>query len=72
MDETVIVFDPTLWKGKDIGDNSQFWKSASIIRTYYKDGDKLVDVRFHYNNRISKGHFMSAIRFQWYIVQGER
>lgn len=55
----IKVFDPTLWQGKDVGDNSQFWKHAEVIRVYCdREGRLLADVRFLHDNRISKGHFI--------------
>lgn len=49
-----LVFDNKLWNGKDVGDNSQFWKLADII----EDNGYTVTVRFHHDGRISKGHFL--------------
>jgi hypothetical protein len=59
------VFDGKLWKeaGGDVGNNSQFWKPARILRTYARE-DSLVfrgkemnyDVEFLHDGRESKGH----------------
>lgn len=57
------VFDPLLWGGKDVGDNSQFWKNAEILRTYSTDdGEQVADVRFQHDGRISKGHFVFGMK----------
>jgi hypothetical protein len=59
--EWLVVFDAQAWKGKDVGDNTQFWKAARVVECYWKDGDQLVDVRFIDNMKaISRGHFLHA------------
>jgi hypothetical protein len=61
--ETMLVFDPVLWGGKDVGDNEQFWKPATILwRSLNEDGDVVARVRFHHDGRISHGHFVTAMR----------
>lgn len=62
MPETALVFDPLLWNNKDQGDNSQFWKEAEILERYQKGGDRLVNVRFLHDGRLSYGHFEAGIR----------
>ena len=56
----VLVFDPKLWNYKDEGDNSQFWKPATIV-AYTADGTTAT-VRFHHDGRLSKGHFVSGFK----------
>jgi hypothetical protein len=61
--DRVVVFDARLWGGRDVGDNSQFWKSATIIRTYWDcDGNLLADVQFDHDDRVSYGHFVDVMR----------
>lgn len=57
--EVKKVFDPRLWAGKDVGNNSQFFKPADILSRYksHIDGKELADVRFHHDGRTSRGHF---------------
>jgi hypothetical protein len=58
-----LVFDAKLWNGKDVGDNSRFWKPAEIIELdHYDEREQTATVRFLHNNRISRGHFISAMR----------
>ena len=60
---TVIVFDPKLWGGRDQGDNSQFWKPATLLRQYKDEyGRTLIDVRFAHDGRESRGHFLDGIK----------
>jgi len=55
-----LVFDPILWEGRDKGNNSQFWKRATILEI--EDYPELTaTVLFHHDGRISKGHFMYAM-----------
>ncbi len=66
--DRVIVFDPILWAGKDLGDNSQYWKPATVLKVYrdngrWTTGDWVVDVVFdHRPAQISHGHFTTFIR----------
>jgi hypothetical protein len=53
-------FDALLWNMKDVGDNDQFWKPATVVNvqegTYA--GAPLVDIVFdHRPDQVSKGHF---------------
>jgi len=59
----VIAFDDILWNGRDIGDNSCFYKPATVVSTYL-DHDKLlrVDIKFDHRDYISRGHFVSSLR----------
>ena len=58
-----VVFDAKLWGGKDVGDNSQFWKTATITELDHTEhGEEIATVMFHYDGRTSKGHFTSAMR----------
>lgn len=57
------VFDSKLWNGRDVGDNSQFWKPAEILKTYKTDnGEDVADVRFQHDGRTSKGHFIDGMK----------
>lgn len=59
----MCVFDSHLWGGKDVGNNSQFWKNAEILKTYKnEDGKNLAEVRFQHDGRISTGHFIDRMR----------
>lgn len=69
---TAIVFDPKLWGGRDVGDNSQFWKEAEILHIYRtRYGEEVADVRFLHDGRISRGHFMYAIRRMCHESDGD-
>lgn len=57
------MFDSRLWAGKDVGDNSQFYKPATIRALYKEQKDWFADVLFHYDGFISRGHFVTGIRF---------
>jgi hypothetical protein len=58
-----VVFDARLWGGRDVDDNSQFWKPATIVRTYWdSDGRLLADVQFDHDDRVSYGHFVDVMR----------
>lgn len=59
--KTGIVFDPKLWNGKDVGDNSQFYKEADILNIYRAGKDEVADVQFHHDGRVSRGHFTRGI-----------
>ncbi len=60
---TKLVFDPTLWDGRDQGDNSQFWKPATVLCEYVDEyGRLLADVRFHHDGRVSTAHFVEGMR----------
>jgi len=65
--DEVTVFDPKLWGSRDQGDNSQFFKTATVLSVYYKrpnpysSGGWLADVRFHHDGRVSHGHFVDCI-----------
>lgn len=65
--DTVKVFDASLWRdcGYDFEDNSFFWRDATILEIYLYDSrgfkDLLADVRFHYDGRVSRGHFVNGI-----------
>lgn len=54
------VFDSDSWqKTGDVGDNSQFWLEAEIIKetdTHLSSMQSIIDVKFN-DGRISKGHF---------------
>lgn len=57
------VFDCDAWRivGHDVGDNSMFWRPATIIEIYKRpDGDVLADVQFHGDGRFSRGHFIKV------------
>lgn len=54
-----LVFDADEWlkAGGDIGDNSQFWKTAKILKVKSSDGTCLVQFA---DGRLSEGHFYNA------------
>ena len=57
--ESLAVFDPELWGGRDKGDNSQFWKLATIENIWQDEhGRTLHDVRFDHDGHLSRGHFL--------------
>lgn len=63
----VLVFDGLLWKGRDIGDNSQFWKPATILDVYRYGscwtGEWVADVKFdHRPDKVSQAHFCKTLR----------
>jgi len=61
--EWKLVFDAQLWGGKDVGDNSQFWKTATIMEVHeHWSHREVATVMFHYDGRTSEGHFTSAMR----------
>jgi hypothetical protein len=62
--DTVMVFDAREWDGRDVGDNSQFWKPCRLLRVYQKHifhGEQLATVRWP-DGRVSDGHIVSAFR----------
>lgn len=63
LGRVVVVFDSYLWTkaGGDIGNNSWFWRLANVIAVHGDDGT--VDVQFIGDNRVSHGHFISAIEY---------
>lgn len=63
-DEIKLVFDGNAWsKTGDIGDNSVFWKPATIIaeRKTFEGDEDLVDVMFD-DGKVSKGHYKESIK----------
>ena len=62
--DVVLVFDARIWKerGYDIGDNSHCWKEATIISIQRYGRDDMASVRFHHDQHVSQGHFLSAMR----------
>lgn len=59
-----LVFNAAKWGPTgDVGDNSQFWEEAEILRQYDDDDyhELLADVQFP-DGTISSGHFISAMR----------
>jgi len=67
--ENIIAFDNEDWDkaGKDVGDNSCFYKEAKIIKIYfhipklYGSSDWCANIQFT-DGRISNGHFLSGLR----------
>lgn len=59
--DVVKVFDPKLWNYKDVGDNSQFWKEATILSVEGTGIRKVATVRFHHDDRVSTGHFVAGM-----------
>ena len=67
IDDRVLVFDNKLWReaGGDVGDNSQFWKEATILYVGFTDDvwrDEIATVRFDHDGRISRGHFTNGMK----------
>lgn len=63
VDDEAMVFDADGWQkvGHDVGDNSCFWKRATILKVYRRaDSEMMADVRFHEDQRLSIGHFSNA------------
>lgn len=61
----VLVFDPKLWNGQDQGDNSQFYKPATILGVSGEGLGQVATVRFEHDGRTSGPHFteyMKALR----------
>ena len=74
--DKVIVFDALLWNGKDVGDNSQFFKPATIVSLYTRDKkyskkqELLADVNFEHRG-LSKGHFVDSIKKEENFQKGK-
>lgn len=64
--DRAIVFDADSWEEtSDIGDNSQFYKPATVVRickAKIYPHEWLADVRFDEGNRISKSHFQNCMK----------
>lgn len=60
--DTVLVFDPRLWGGKDKGDNSQFFKKAKILNVQGQGDRQTAAVTFEHDGRTSYGHFTRAMK----------
>lgn len=61
---TKLVFDDKLWNengGDAEPDNSIFWQPATVL---FIDDEpaQTATVRFHHDNRVSRGHFLSGMR----------
>ena len=59
--DEVLVFDRTLYRDDLTTPLTVTLKEATIVKVYGVGTDKTADVRFHHNNRISKGHFLWGI-----------
>jgi hypothetical protein len=59
-----LVFDGLAWTlaGHDVGDNSCFYKPATIIKVRRSEGEWVADVLFDGETHISRGHFISGFR----------
>jgi hypothetical protein len=55
----IKIFDTTLWQGKDVGDNSQFWKEAVVLDVERRGKDLVATVQFLHDKRVSKGHILN-------------
>jgi hypothetical protein len=57
-----LVFDDQDWMQKgDVGDNSQYWKEATILNVRKANcGRAVVDVQFDYGRK-SNGHFLRGV-----------
>lgn len=58
--DEVIVFDADAWNGEDVGDNSQFYRRATILSVAGLT-DPWASVRFR-DGRVSHGHIISHMR----------
>lgn len=58
-----LVFDGLDWQrvGRDVGDNSCFWKPATIIKVRHA-GEWVADVQFDHDGHLSRGHFIDGMR----------
>lgn len=61
MPDLRLVFDPVLWGGRDVGDNSQFRKVAEILDISGSGRDEVATVRFLHDGRMSRGHFTDCM-----------
>jgi len=64
--DRAIVFDADTWNWQDVGDNSIFFKPATVVKIY-KEKDELkrwlADVVFDDNpNKISRAHFQNMMK----------
>lgn len=59
-----LVFDGIAWTlaGGDKGDNSCFYKPATVVKVRRLDGEWVADVLFDGATIISHGHFVSGLR----------
>lgn len=83
----VMVFDPRLWE-KNGGDSKtdSFMREATILKVYEESPGQyttyegpttprtrtLVDVKFHHDGRISKGHFARGVEECPMAVKNDR
>jgi hypothetical protein len=67
INETVLVFDPTLYVDDECTPLSTTMKEAVILKMYYHEDRQVVDVLFKHDNRISKAHFLTSIKKKGYI-----
>ncbi|HJZ18739.1 MAG TPA: hypothetical protein VJ208_01415 [Candidatus Nanoarchaeia archaeon] len=58
--EKKLIFHSGLWAGKDVGNNSQFWKEALILSKNEHEGT--ATVLFLFNYEVSYGHFIDAMK----------
>lgn len=60
--DRVRAFDSEEWRPiGDVGDNSRFWKPATVLRCYQQYGKYLVDLLFDCG-RISRAHFAYGVK----------
>lgn len=60
--DKVLAFAHWEWeKTGDIGDNSQFYKPATVLHFYFRDGEYLADLLFDCG-RDSRGHFACGLK----------
>lgn len=59
-----LVFDGIAWTlaGGDKGDNSCFYKPATVIKVRLLEGEWVADVLFDHEAHISRGHFLNGLR----------
>lgn len=56
-----VVFNSRKWNGRDVGDNSQFFEEAEILREYYLNQELVADVKWD-DGTVTTGHFVSGMR----------
>lgn len=61
--DKVMVFDSRLFRDDKSTPSEMTHKLATVLKIYktYKYNEDIVDVRFYYDDSISKGHFVWGI-----------
>jgi hypothetical protein len=60
--ERMLVFDAAAWGGRDVGDNSQFWREAELLERQGFGNRETATVRFLHDGRVSRGHFVFGMK----------